>query len=157
MAKKKLRVNVTVPEGFKPGDTFMIEVEIPGSRRAQRDVKPIEEMTKEELKREIINAGSVLYKAQKRGAAEEIIKKNQERLDAAKALMADKFPKQIVEKKAGGTTILQAEGRILTQDEIDHPENYQDDGVYADGDTDAETTDAETTDGDIDAETATEI
>lgn len=147
MAKKKLRVNVTVPEGFKPGDTFMIEVEIPGSRRAQRDVKPIEEMTKEELKREIINAGSVLYKAQKRGAAEEIIQKNQERLDAAKALMADKFPKPIVEKKAGGTTILQAEGRILTQDEIDHPENYQDDGVYADGDTDTDT----------DAETATEI
>lgn len=155
MAKKKLRVNVTVPEGFQPGDTFMIEVEIPGSRRAPRDVKPIEEMTKEELKREIINAGSVLYKAQKRGAAEEIIQKNQERFDAAKALMADKFPKLIVEKKAGGTTILQVEGRILTQDEIDHPENYQDDGVYADGVGDADA-DA-TTDTDIDAETATEI
>lgn len=138
MANKKLRVNVTVPEGFQPGDTFMIEVEIPG-RRAQREVKPIEEMTKEELKREIINAGSVLYKAQKRGAAEEIIQKNQERLDAAKALMVEKFPRPIVEKKTGRTTILQAEGRILTQDEIDHPENYQDDSVYADGDTDAET------------------
>lgn len=139
MANKKLRVNVTVPEGFQPGDTFMIEVEIPGGRRAQREVKPIEEMTKEELKREIINAGSVLYKAQKRGAAEEIIQKNQERLDAAKALMAEKFPKPIVEKKAGGTTILQAEGRVLTQDEIDHPENYVDDGVYNEGDTDSET------------------
>jgi hypothetical protein len=137
MANKKLRVNVTVPEGFQPGDTFMIEVEIPGGRRAQREVKPIEEMTKEELKREIINAGSVLYKAQKRGAAEEIIQKNQERLDAAKALMAEKFPKPIVEKKAGGTAILHAEGRVLTQDEIDHPENY--------------------TEGDTDAETATEI
>lgn len=139
MANKKLRVNVTVPEGFQPGDTFMIEVEIPSGRRAQREAKPIDEMTKEELKREIINAGSVLYKAKKRGAAEEIIQKNQERIDAAKALMAEKFPKLIVEKKAGGTTILQAEGRVLTQDEIDHPENYQDDGVYADGDTDAET------------------
>lgn len=139
MANKKLHVNVTVPEGFQPGDTFMIEVEIPGSRRAKHDIKPIDEMTKEELKREIINAGSVLYKAKKRGAAEEIIQNNQERLDAAKALMAEKFPKPIVEKKAGGTTILQAEGRVLTQDEIDHPENYQDDGVYADGDTDAET------------------
>lgn len=139
MANKKLRVNVTVPEGFQPGDTFMIEVEIPSGRRAKHDIKPIDEMTKEELKREIINAGSVLYKAKKRGAAEEIIQNNQERLDAAKALMAEKFPKPIVEKKAGGTTILQAEGRVLTQDEIDHPENYQDDGVYADGDTDAET------------------
>lgn len=139
MANKKLHVNVTVPEGFQPGDTFMIEVEIPGGRRAKHDIKPIDEMTKEELKREIINAGSVLYKAKKRGAAEEIIQKNQERIDAAKALMAEKFPKPIVEKKSGGTTILQAEGRVLTQDEIDHPENYQDDGVYADGDTDAET------------------
>ena len=124
MATKKLRVNVTVPEGFTAGDTFMIEVEVPGGRRAQREVKPLEEMTKDELKREIINAGSVLYKAQKRGAAEEIIAKNQARVDAAKALMAEKFPKPIVEKKAGGTTILQAEARILTQDEIDHPENY---------------------------------
>lgn len=139
MANKKLRVNVTVPEGFKPGDTFMIEVEVPGGRRAQREVKPIEEMTKEELKREIINAGSVLYKAQKRGADEEIIAKNLARLDAAKALMAEKFPKPIVEKKAGGTTILQAEGRVLTQDEIDHPENYVDDGVYNEGDTNEET------------------
>lgn len=139
MANKKLRVNVTVPEGFQPGDTFMIEVEIPGSRRAKHDIKPIDEMTKEELKREIINAGSVLYKAKKRGADEEIIQKNQERLDTARALMAEKFPKPIVEKKTGGTTILQAEGRVLTQDEIDHPENYQDDSVYADGDTDAET------------------
>lgn len=147
MANKKLHVNVTVPEGFQPGDTFMIEVEIPGGRRAKHDNKPIDEMTKEELKREIINAGSVLYKAKKRGAAEEIIQNNQGRLDAARALMAEKFPKPIVEKKAGGTTILQAEGRVLTQDEIDHPENYQDDGVYADGDTD----------GDTDAETATEI
>lgn len=139
MANKKLRVNVTVPEGFQPGDTFMIEVEVPGGRRAQHEVKRIEEMTKEELKREIINAGSVLYKAQKRGAAEEIIQKNQERLDAAKALMAEKFPRPIVEKKTGGTMILQAEGRILTQDEIDHPENYVDDGVYKEDDTDSET------------------
>lgn len=143
MANKKLHVNVTVPEGFKPGDTFMIEVEIPGGSRAKHDIKPIDEMTKEELKREIINAGSVLYKAKKRGAAEEIIQKNQERIDAAKALMAEKFPKPIIEKKSGGTTIIQAEGRILTQDEIDHPENYQNDddvyAVYDDSDTDTET------------------
>lgn len=150
MANKKLRVNVTVPEGFKPGDTFMLEVDIPGGRRAQRDIKPIDEMTKEELKREIINAGSVLYKSQKRGAAEEIIQKNKERLDAARALMTEKFPKPLVEKKkTGGTTILQAEGRVLTQDEIDHPENYTDDSVYNDGDANS--------DGDIDLEAATEI
>lgn len=152
MANKKLRVNVTVPEGFKPGDTFVLEVDIPGGRRTQHDTKPIDEMTKEELKREIINAGSVLYKSQKRGAAEEIIQKNKERLDAARALMTEKFPKPLVEKKkTGGTTILQAEGRVLTQDEIDHPENYIDDSVYNDGDADANS------DGDIDLEAATEI
>lgn len=151
MANKKLRVNVTVPEGFKPGDTFVVEVDVPSGRRTQHDTKPIDEMTKEELKREIINAGSVLYKSQKRGAAEEIIQKNKERLDAARALMTEKFPKPLVEKKTGGTTILQAEGRVLTQDEIDHPENYTDDSVYKDGDTDANS------DGDIDLEAATEI
>ena len=159
MANKKLRVNVTVPEGFKPGDTFVLEVDIPGGRRTQHDTKPIDEMTKEELKREIINAGSVLYKSQKRGAAEEIIQKNKERLDAARALMTEKFPKPLVEKKTRGTTILQAEGRVLTQDEIDHPENYVDDSVYNDGDTDANSdgdTDANS-DGDIDLEAATEI
>jgi len=128
MANKKLRVNVTVPEGFNPGDTFMIEVEVPSGRRVQRDTKPIEEMSKEELKREIINAGSVLYKAQKRGADEEIIAKNQERVDAAKALMAEKFPKPVAEKKAGGVSIINVTGRVLTQDEIDHPENYIDAG-----------------------------
>ena len=84
---KKLRVNVTVPEGYAPGDTFVIEVEVPSARGRQRTVKPIDEMTQEELKREIINAGSVLYKAQKRGADEEIIERNKARLEAAKPLM----------------------------------------------------------------------
>lgn len=121
---KKLRVNVTVPEGFQPGDTFVIEVEVPSVRGRQRVSKPIDEMSHEELKREIINAGSVLYKAQKRGADEEVIARNQARLDAAKALMEEKFPKQTKRHTANGTVIMQADARIITQDEIDHPENY---------------------------------
>jgi preprotein translocase subunit SecD len=123
---KKLRVNVTVPEGFQPGDTFVIEVEVPSRMGRKRITKPIDEMSHEELKREIINAGSVLYKAQKRGADEEIIERNQARLDAAKALMEEKFPKQVKKRTSNGTVIMQADARILTQDEIDHPENYID-------------------------------
>ena len=46
----------------------------------------IEDMTDEQLKREITNATSVLYKATKRGSSEETIAKAQARLDAAKAL-----------------------------------------------------------------------
>lgn len=138
---KKLRVNVTVPEGFAPGDTFVIEVEVPAGRGRTRNTKPIEEMTREELKREIINAGSVLYKAQKRGADEDIIARNQERLDAAKALMEEKFPKpERVSRPKGSTgpVIMQAEARVLSQDEIDHPENYMETADTADGDTDSE-------------------
>lgn len=138
---KKLRVNVTVPEGFAPGDTFVIEVEVPAGRGRTRNTKPIEEMTREELKREIINAGSVLYKAQKRGADEDIIARNQARLDAAKALMAEKFPKpEHVSRPKGsnGPVIMQAEARVLSQDEIDHPENYMETDDSADGDIDSD-------------------
>ena len=126
-AQKKLRVTVTVPEGFNPGDQFMIEVDVPQGQGRVRNTKAIEEMTKEELKREIINANSVLYKAQKRGADQEIIDKNQQRLDAAKALMAEKFPAEVKERKAAdGSTvkIIEATARVLTQDEIDNPEAY---------------------------------
>lgn len=138
---KKLRVNVTVPEGFAPGDTFVIEVEVPAGRGRTRNTKPIEEMTREELKREIINAGSVLYKAQKRGADEDVIARNQARLDAAKALMEEKFPKpeRVARPKgSNGPVIMQAEARILSQDEIDHPENYMEADDTADGDTDSD-------------------
>lgn len=126
-AQKKLRVTVTVPEGFAPGDQFMIEVDVPQGQGRVRNTKAIEDMTKEELKREIINANSVLYKAQKRGADQEIIDKNQQRLDAAKALMAEKFPAEVKERKAAdGSTvkIIEATARVLTQDEIDNPEAY---------------------------------
>lgn len=50
----------------------------------------IQEMTDEQLKREIINSGSVLYKAKQRNASAEIIAKNQARFDAAKAEKASR-------------------------------------------------------------------
>lgn len=54
-------------------------------RRGQLAGLSLTEMTDEQLKREIINANSVLYKAQKRGASEDTIAKNQARVDAANA------------------------------------------------------------------------
>ena len=52
----------------------------------------LEEMTDEQLKRELINANSVLYKAQQRGASAETIAANQARVDAAKAEKAKRAP-----------------------------------------------------------------
>ena len=54
-------------------------------RRGQLAGLGLEEMTDEQLKRELINSRSVLYKAQKRGASEETIANNQARVDAATA------------------------------------------------------------------------
>ncbi len=64
------------------------EVEVPAKVKAPRGQLAgiaIEDMTDEQLKREIINANSVLYKAKQRGASEETIAANQARVDAAKA------------------------------------------------------------------------
>ncbi len=44
---------------------------------------PVEEMTDAELKREIVNASSVLYKAKQRNAPEDTIAANQERMNLA--------------------------------------------------------------------------
>lgn len=56
-----------------------------GQRRGQLAGLSLEDMTDEQLKREIINAKSVHYKAVQRGASEETIEKNQARVDAALA------------------------------------------------------------------------
>jgi hypothetical protein len=67
-------------------ETFEVEAPIKERKpRGQLAGIALADMTDEQLKREIINAGSVLYKAKQRGASEEIIAKNQARLDAAKA------------------------------------------------------------------------
>lgn len=92
-----IEVEVTVPEGLSAGDTFTLEVEVPtrtgcSGKRGQLAGIALEDMTDEQLKREIINANSVLYKAQKRGASEDTIAANQARLDAAKAEKAKRTP-----------------------------------------------------------------
>ena len=85
---KKFEVEVTVPEGLSAGDKFTIEVEAPTPEKKPRGQLAgiaLEDMTDEQLKRELINANSVLYKAKQRGASKETIAANQARVDAAKA------------------------------------------------------------------------
>ena len=85
---KSFIVEVTVPEGYAAGDTFKIEVEAPVTERKPRGVLngiAVEDMTEEQLKRELINANSVLYKAKQRGANAETLAANQARVDAVKA------------------------------------------------------------------------
>ena len=85
---KTFEVEVTVPEGMSTGDKFTIEVEAPVAEKKPRGQLAgiaLEDMTDEQLKRELINANSVLYKAKQRGASEETIAVNQARVDAAKA------------------------------------------------------------------------
>lgn len=74
------------------GETYLVEVPVPEKRRGQLHGIALEDMTDDQLKREIINASSVLYKAKQRGASEEVIAKNQARLDAAKAEKAKRHP-----------------------------------------------------------------
>lgn len=88
---KMFEVEVVVPEGLKEGDKFTVQVEVPTTEKKPRGQLAgiaLEDMTDEQLKREIINANSVLYKAKQRGAAEETIAANQARVDAAKAEQA---------------------------------------------------------------------
>lgn len=73
-----------------------------GQRRGQLAGIPLEDMTDDQLKREIINAKSVLYKAAQRGAASETIEKNQARVAAAEAEKARRTP--VKEEVAEGST-----------------------------------------------------
>lgn len=72
--------------------TFEVEVPVAEKRRGQLYGLSLEEMTDEQLKREIINANSVLYKAKQRGAKPETIEACQARVDAAKAEKAKRHP-----------------------------------------------------------------
>jgi uncharacterized Zn-finger protein len=75
------------------GETFEVEApEKVKKPRGQLAGIAIEDMTDEQLKREIINAKSVLYKAKQRGASDEIIAANQARVDAAMAEKDKRHP-----------------------------------------------------------------
>ena len=95
---KTFEIEVTVPEGLSAGDTFKVEVEMPApvkKARGQLAGIALEDMTDDQLKRELINANSVLYKAKQRGASEETIAANQARVDAALAEKAKRQPAKV--------------------------------------------------------------
>lgn len=62
------------------------------SRRGILNGVSLEDMTDDQLKREIINAKSVLYKSEKRGASIETIAKNKDRVEAALTEKAKRTP-----------------------------------------------------------------
>lgn len=91
------------------GEAF--EVEAPAKEKKQRGQLAgiaLVDMTDDQLKREIINAKSVLYKATQRGASEETIAANQARVDAA---MAEKASRQ-------GVKAEDAEAKAEEADEV---------------------------------------
>lgn len=124
----KIMVSVVVPEGLVAGDTFEVEVEIPTPEKKQRGQLAglsLEEMTDEQLKREKINAGSVLYKAEQRKAPQETIDANKARLEAVKAEIAKRKP------AAPEAPATEGENAVATEGET------SEEGVY-DADTAAE-------------------
>lgn len=95
------------------GQTYEVEVPAAEKRRGQLYGITLEDMTDEQLKREIINANSVLYKAKQRGAAEETIAANQARVDAAKAEKAKRAP--IVEEAVEADETVEADVEIAEE------------------------------------------
>jgi len=88
---RKFNIEIEITEDIrkmKVGEMLTIEVEAPAIEKKPRGMLAgiaIEDMTDEQLKRELINANSVLYKAKQRGASDETVAANQARVDAAKA------------------------------------------------------------------------
>jgi hypothetical protein len=79
-------ITVIAPKDLLEGESFEYTLpEEPRKPRGQLAGIAIADMTDEQLKREIINANSVLYKAKQRGADQKTIDANQVRVDAAKA------------------------------------------------------------------------
>lgn len=70
------QIEVEVPHGLQAGDKFVIDVEqpfVPKVKKTRLANIPLEQMTIEQLKRELINARSMLYKAQARGDEKKLV------------------------------------------------------------------------------------
>ena len=94
-------------------NTYEVEVPEMPKRRGQLFGIALADMTDEQLKREIINANSVLYKAKQRGASEETIAANQARVDAAKAEKARRHP--VVEETAEETEAVETDETVAAE------------------------------------------
>jgi len=90
-----ITIEIVAPKDLKKGETFTAEVELPEKVKKPRGVLAglaLADMDNDQLKREIINANSVLYKAKQRGADDAIITANQARVNAALAEKAKRQP-----------------------------------------------------------------
>lgn len=66
---KKFQIEIEVPHGLKAGDRFVVDVDVPAAPNVKKSRivnVPLSQMTMEQLKREKINAKSVLSKAIRR-------------------------------------------------------------------------------------------
>ena len=73
---RTFQIEVEVPHGLQAGDKFVIDVEqplVPKVKKTRLANIPLEQMTVEQLKRELINARSMLYKAQARGDEKKLV------------------------------------------------------------------------------------
>jgi hypothetical protein len=96
---KKYQIEVEVPHGLRAGDRFVIDIEQPLEPKVKKTRLsniPLSQLTHEQLKRELINARSVLYKAQARG-------------DEKKLIEATKRVNRVAEElaKRNGTTLFE--------------------------------------------------
>ncbi|MNU34925.1 hypothetical protein D3C71_235130 [compost metagenome] len=87
-------------------------------RRGQLSGLNLEEMTDEQLKRELINANSVLYKATQRKASADTIAKNQARVDAAKAEKERREPAKAATDVVDGEAVVTNEGDAPAGDTV---------------------------------------
>lgn len=85
------------------------------TRRGKLAGIDLADMTDEELKREIINSKSVLYKAQKREASPETIEQNQARVDAA---IAEKDKRTPAKEEVSGDADAPAEDADASNEDI---------------------------------------
>lgn len=104
MSENMIRTTITCPHC---NGEVIIERPAPIKRGMLLGLE-LADMTPEQLKREKINAGSVLYKATKRNAPAELIARNQARFDAVVAMMEEKGISRVSAKVAEGTTVANA-------------------------------------------------
>lgn len=73
---RTFQIEVEVPHGLQAGDKFVIDIEqplVPKVKKTRLANIPLDQMTIEQLKRELINARSMLYKAQARGDEKKLV------------------------------------------------------------------------------------
>jgi hypothetical protein len=127
MATKKITLTVVAPKDLLKGEEFEYTYETTSATtkgtRGQLAGIALADMTDEQLKRELINANSVLYKAKQRGASAETVTANQTRVDAVKAEKALRTPEPT-------PVVPAAEGEVPADGENADGENADGESAY---------------------------